>query len=298
MSWLQLRINCPRESVSVIESALTKLNALAVTFEDNADQPIFEPELGETPLWFETRITGLFNAGLDTDNTLNKLQSELPFTLENHHWHILEDKDWEREWMQHYTPIQCSEQFWICPSWTPPPNPNAVNLLLDPGLAFGTGTHPTTFLCLQWIAEQTEAVESFYEDRRVIDYGCGSGILGIATLLLGAPEVIGIDIDPQALLATKENVRRNNIDPNNFPVYYPGKCPEDKTDILLANILAGPLVDLAPIFSDLSIPGGKLCLSGVLASQRDAVTSAYTEHFSIDEVREKEGWICILATRK
>ncbi len=298
MSWLQLRINCQRESVTPIETALGKLNTLAITFEDNADQPIFEPELGETPLWFETRITGLFNAEVDTDFILEKLKMELPFQLEHHHWHILEDKDWEREWMLYYTPIQCGEQFWICPSWTPPPNPTAVNLLLDPGLAFGTGTHPTTFLCLQWIAEQAEKYDGFYTNKRVIDYGCGSGVLGIASLLLGAPKVIGIDIDPQALLATKENVLRNQIAPENFPVFFPTKSPEDKTDLLLANILAGPLVELAPTFAKLTIPGAQMCLSGILAGQKNAVSSAYTESFNIDEIREKEGWICILATRK
>lgn len=298
MAWLQLRVNCSRESAPNCEKALETCNALAVTLEDNANQPIFEPELGETPLWQETRVTGLFHADIDTEALLQKVADELKLPIENLHWHILEDKDWEREWMQHYHPIQCSDQFWICPSWTAPPDPNACNLLLDPGLAFGTGTHPTTFLSLQWIAEQAELTPDYYQQKVIIDYGCGSGILGIATLLLGAPLVSGVDIDPQALIATRENVQRNNIEQEHFPVFLPNKFNSPLADILLANILAGPLVELAPAFANLLNTGGKLCLSGILTTQKEAIVSAYEEAFVIDETREKDGWICVLATKK
>src|SRR5690606_38739416 len=149
---------------------------------------------------------------------------------------------WEREWMNNYHPIHCGGELWICPSWLAPPQPQAVNLLLDPGLAFGTGTHPTTFLCLQWLARQREALAG----AELVDYGCGSGILGMAALLLGGRCVTGVDIDPQALLATRDNAQRNNIDADRFPVFLPGKCPPVTADIMLANILAGPLAELAP----------------------------------------------------
>jgi ribosomal protein L11 methyltransferase len=197
MTWLQLHINTSPEAAKKVDSALQKNGALSVTLADNADQPIFEPALGETPLWQETRVTGLFNADVDSKSLQERILRECKQAFSSSHWSILEDKDWEREWMIHYHPIQCTENFWICPSWTPVPDPKAVNLMLDPGLAFGTGTHPTTFLCLQWIAEQN------FSGKKAIDYGCGSGILGIAALLLGAEQVTGVDIDPQALLATR-----------------------------------------------------------------------------------------------
>lgn len=294
MPWLQLRIDTSRDLAPALESALLEQGSLAVTLEDNADQPIFEPELGETPLWQETRVTGLFDASADTSVILASIeadyQEKTQQSLSHTHWHLLEDKDWEREWMTHYHPIRCADNLWICPSWTPPPNPNAVNLMLDPGLAFGTGTHPTTYLCLQWLAEQT------LEGKTVIDYGCGSGILGIASLLLGADHAIGADIDPQALLATRSNVERNQLPSERFPVFFPNQCPCDPVDMVLANILAGPLIELAPTLTSMLKPNAKLCLSGVLASQENAIISAYEHAVHIDDVRRKEEWICITCT--
>ncbi|WP_045858095.1 50S ribosomal protein L11 methyltransferase [Teredinibacter purpureus] len=296
MPWLQLRIQSARERAPLLETTLLENGSLAVTFEDNADQPIFEPALGETPLWHETRITGLFEADIDTADIGEKVSAyffqETGETLTTINWHLLEDKDWEREWMSHYHPIQCADNLWICPSWTPPPDQNAVNLMLDPGLAFGTGTHPTTFLCLQWLAEQN------IECKTAIDYGCGSGILGIAALLLGASHVTGTDIDPQALLATRDNAARNALEPERFPVFFPANCPTDTVDVVLANILAGPLVELAPTLCALLKPGGKLCLSGVLNTQRDAIVQAYETAIEIDEIRVKDEWICITGTAR
>jgi len=292
MPWLQLRINCSRDAAPRVEEALEESESLAVTFEDNADQPIFEPQLGETPLWQETRVTGLFDADIDTAYISKQVNTTLGQLNVEHHWHILEDKDWEREWMSHYSPIQCADNLWICPSWTPPPNPQATNLMLDPGLAFGTGTHPTTFLCLQWLAKQS------ISDKSVIDYGCGSGILGIAALLLGASTTIGTDIDPQALLATQDNVKRNNLDAERFPVFFPNKCPNDPVDIMLANILAGPLVELSSTLISLLKPGGLLCLSGLLSVQQADIEKAYQEHIDIEEISEKDGWICVTGRKK
>lgn len=292
MPWLQLHINTHRDQAPRIEYAMTKSGSLAVTLQDNADHPIFEPALGETPLWQETRVTGLFDADIDTSGTLARILKKANINDAHAQWQILEDKDWEREWMSHYTPIQCAPNFWICPSWTAPPDPNAVNLLLDPGLAFGTGTHPTTYLCLQWLAGES------LSGKTVVDYGCGSGILGIGALLLGAASVVGTDIDPQALLATRENVRRNHLPEECFPVFFPDRCPRQSVDIVLANILAGPLVELAPSLCGLLKPGGRLCLSGVLENQRTALVEAYEPLVAIDSIQQQEEWICITGTRR
>ncbi len=292
MSWLQFRIITPRDHVKRIEKALNHAGALSITLEDNADQPIFEPELGETPLWHETRVTGLFPADIDSNTVSDLIISHAKLSHSQTHWHVLEDKDWEREWMTHYHPIQCGDNFWICPSWTEPPDASAVNLQLDPGLAFGTGTHPTTFLCLQWLAQQD------FHSKTVMDYGCGSGILGIAALLMGADSAIGVDIDPQALLASKENANRNNVAPNRFPVFFPSKCPTELCNILFANILAGPLVELAEQLIALIKPGGTICLSGVLASQQKPLEEAYANSIIFSEPTEKDGWICLTGTKK
>jgi ribosomal protein L11 methyltransferase len=281
MPWLELRINSNREAAPALEQALLTAGALSVTLQDNADQPIFEPALGETPLWQDTRITGLFEAEVDTQRVERYLK------LQQAHWHVVEDKDWEREWMLHYHPIQCGPRLWICPSWQAPPNPDAVNLLLDPGLAFGTGTHPTTFMCLQWLGEQELA------GLRALDYGCGSGILGIAALLLGAEAACGVDLDPQALLATRDNTARNGLATERFPVYLPRQAPTEPMDLVLANILAGPLVELAPLLGSMLRPGGRICLSGILATQADAVHAAYAAFIEFDPRRRKEEWICL-----
>ncbi len=285
MPWLELRIDSNRDDAPALEEALLNAGALSVTLQDNADQPIFEPALGETPLWQATRVTGLFEADVDTTKVERRLRLNQP------HWHVVEDKDWEREWMQHYHPIQCGKRLWICPSWLAPPDPTAVNLLLDPGLAFGTGTHPTTYLCLTWLGEQQ------LEGMSVIDYGCGSGILGIASLLLGARQAVGVDIDPQALLATRDNAARNSLPAECFPVFFPKQAPSEPADLLLANILAGPLVELAPTLLTLLKPGGRICLSGVLASQAEAVQQAYRAVIDFESIRQKDEWVCMTGAR-
>ncbi len=289
MPWLELRINSSRDQADSVEQMLLDNGALSVTLQDNADQPIFEPALGETPLWQATRVTGLFDADVNTQAIAQNMQGlgELPV-----HWHVVEDKDWEREWMQHYHPIQCGENLWICPSWLSPPDPLATNLLLDPGLAFGTGTHPTTFLCLQWLSQQT------FAERSVLDYGCGSGILGIAALLLGANDATGVDIDPQALLASRDNAARNGLASDVFPVFYPGKDPKRQYDLVIANILAGPLVELSSTLLSHLKPGGLLCLSGILASQADVVMAAYQDKIEFNPIALKDEWVCLTGRMK
>ena len=291
MPWLQLKIISPRRYAESLEDSLLASGAASVTLEDNADQPILEPGLGETPLWDNVKITGLFEAQIDTAKTIATAERKFGNKLPEYKWEQLEDKDWEREWMKNYHAIRCGERLWICPSWQQPPEPDKINLMLDPGLAFGTGTHPTTFMCMQWIDEQD------FKDLYVVDYGCGSGILGIATLLMGAKKVIGVDIDPQALLATTENAKRNNLSDDAMPVFLPKDCPTIQADIVLANILAGPLAELAPALNDMTKLGGKICLSGILAIQSDTVKQAYAAWFDFDPVTTQEEWVRLTATK-
>ena len=291
MPWLQLKIITPRKYVESLEDSLLACGAASVTLEDNADQPILEPALGETPLWDNVKITGLFDAEINTANTTTLAEKRFGNKLPEHTWELLEDKDWEREWMKNYHAIRCGDRLWICPSWQQPPEPDKINLMLDPGLAFGTGTHPTTFMCMQWIDNQD------FSGLDIVDYGCGSGILGIATLLMGAKKVIGVDIDPQALLATTENAKRNNLADNVMPVFLPENCPQIQADIMLANILAGPLAELAPSLNKLTKVGGKICLSGILAIQADAVKAAYAQWFDFDPITQQEEWVRITGTK-
>ena len=289
MPWLELRIDTDRDTAPRWEQALLTAGALSVTLQDNADQPIFEPALGETPLWQATRVTGLFDSEVDTA----QLERQMRLPSDSFwQWQLLEDKDWEREWMKDFHPIAIAPNFWICPSWISPPEPHAVNLLLDPGLAFGTGTHPTTFMCLEWLSRQS------LSGLTCIDYGCGSGILGIGALLLGAATVLGVDIDPQALIATQDNAQRNGLPPERFPVVFPKACPSTPVDILLANILAGPLVELAPELTPRVKPGGLLCLSGILHSQAQAVVDAYSEAFDFAAWHTRDEWVCLSATKR
>lgn len=306
MAWLQLFVNAPREQVSTIEDALINVGAVSVTLQEHIlqgeqEKPILEPSLGETPLWDNAQLTGLFAANCNTQQISQLLEQQIrPAPILR--WEQLEDKNWEREWMDNYQPIQCADNLWICPSWKTPPNPAATNLLLDPGLAFGTGTHPTTFLCMQWLADQS------FDAKTIIDYGCGSGILGIAALLLGAENVSGIDIDPQALIATHDNVERNHLDKERFPVYLPKAFKKlttthdhtpsnQQADIVLANILAGPLVELSQTLIEHIKVGGSICLSGILKQQASSVKEAYEKHITFDPIDEKEGWVRLTGRR-
>ncbi|MGB1091871.1 MAG: 50S ribosomal protein L11 methyltransferase [Oceanobacter sp.] len=294
--WVQLRVHTTSANVEATENALLGLGAVSVTLQDDADQPILEPELGTTPVWDETLVTGLFDAGSDTQQIMEQFpilfQVEGGDGLPKHSIELVEDKDWIREWMIDYHPIKFGERLWVCPSWREPPEANAVNLMLDPGLAFGTGTHPTTALCLGFLDNVIKGGET------VLDYGCGSGILGIAALLLGADEMVGVDIDPQALLATRENASRNQIDSHRFDVFLPDNAPEMKADVTVANILAGPLYQLAPVLAANTRSGGKLALSGLLTRQTTELTERFSEWFDLDEPGQQEDWVVIKGTRK
>lgn len=293
MPWIQLRLNATATNAEAIGDELIESGAVSVTFQDSHDTPIFEPLPGETRLWGDTDVIGLYDAETDMNIIVAMLENS-PLLSKNflHKVEQIEDKDWEREWMDNFHPMRFGERLWICPSWRDVPDPNAVNVMLDPGLAFGTGTHPTTSLCLQWLDGLDLA------GKTVIDFGCGSGILAIAALKLGAAKAIGIDIDPQAIQASRDNAQRNGVS-DSLTLYLAKDQPENLTaDVVVANILAGPLRELAPVISTLPQQGGHLGLSGVLATQAEGVATAYEELFNLDPVAEKEEWCRITGIKK
>ncbi|MGP6472264.1 50S ribosomal protein L11 methyltransferase [Rahnella aceris] len=293
MPWIQLKINTTGNDAETLSDALIESGAVSVTFQDTHDNPVFEPLPGETLLWGDTDAIGLYDAETDMDEVIVMLENE-PLLGKGfvHKIGQLEDKDWEREWMDNFHPMRFGERLWICPSWRDVPDPNAVNVMLDPGLAFGTGTHPTTAMCLQWL----DSLD--LTDKTVIDFGCGSGILAIAALKLGAKHVVGIDIDPQAIQASRDNAERNGVS-ERLSLYLPKDQPDNlSADVVVANILAGPLRELAPLISVLPVAGGHLGLSGVLASQAQSVADAYKDQFELDPVAEKEEWCRITGVKK
>ncbi len=291
MPWIQMRLAIAPEQADPLEDLLLSLGAVSVTFMDAADEPIFEPDLGTTPLWSNTHLLALFEVQTDSEAILEQIRAQWPSPIEVQVEQI-EDQDWERSWMDNFQPMRFGDRLWIVPSWHEAPEPDAVNLLLDPGLAFGTGTHPTTALCLEWL-DRAEV-----KGRQVIDFGCGSGILAIAALLLGARHAVGTDIDPQAIEASRDNARRNQIDDEYLDLHLPEAMPSQPADILLANILAGPLVALAPQLTALVRPGGHLVLSGILAEQTDEILTAYRDSFELDPVANREGWIRVSGIRR
>lgn len=274
-----------------VEEALLDVGAVSITFVDRGDEPVLEPKPGEIRLWSDTLVRALFDAASDALSNIQRLGALLgPEITATARLHSVEDRDWERVWLTDWTSMRFGRRLWVCPTAVPPPaDPEAVIVRLDPGLAFGTGTHPTTALCLEVLDSLPLA------GRRMIDYGCGSGILGIAALKLGAVQVTAIDLDPQALLATRENAERNGvsncIDIQGVPATLtPAEC-------VVANILAGPLIELAPLLTQACAAGGDLLLSGLLETQADAVKAAYAEGFDRVQVIRRDDWCCIHARR-
>lgn len=291
MAWLQLIIPTTETEADQLSDALMEHGAVSVTLQDMQDQPVLEPAPGTTPMWSQTRVVGLFDANDDLKQIIANIEKQLRKKLPDWKGEQLEDKDWVRAWMDDFKPMQFGKKLWVVPSTFEPPQPEAANILLDPGLAFGTGTHPTTSMCLEWL----DANPPMGKD--VIDFGCGSGILAIAAILLGAEQAEAIDIDPQALIATRDNADKNNVS-RKINTYLPNEFANKNTPLLLANILASPLIELASYFADLTIPRGQIVLSGILAEQADAVLTAYQTDFEIDIWKQQGDWVCLAGVRK
>lgn len=291
MPWIQLTLSCNEEHAPQVGDMLMANGAQAITYRDGADTPIFEPRPGDVILWEHTLATGLFDADADIKTIIANLKKSNVFDNDlQYKVDALEDKDWEREWMDNFHPIRFGEHLWICPSWRDIPNPSAVNILLDPGMAFGTGTHPTTAMCLRWLDANPP------KGKNTLDFGCGSGILGIAALLFNAKHAIGIDIDRQALIATKDNAARNGVS-DKFDVFLPSEQPQTQVDLVLANVLAGPLRELSETILAFVKPGGQLVLSGILERQVDDVMAAYQPDIAFDTPTIDGDWAMLSGTR-
>jgi ribosomal protein L11 methyltransferase len=283
MAWLQSEITLDAADAERIEAALYTAGARSVTLADAGDEPLYEPDPAQPRLWSHTRITGLFSADADPDAVRAALKAMLP-TLPPHRFTTLEDREWSREWLKDFKPMRFGRRLWVVPSAYTPPDPGAVNIRLDPGLAFGGGTHATTALCLEWLAGAD------ISGQTVIDYGCGSGILAVAAALLGAACVWAVDNDFQALTATHENAERNGVT-ECVKTFAPAELPATPADRLLANILAGPLANLAPEFAARVKPGGQLVLSGILESQQHEIQAAYASNFQFTGRAQREAWL-------
>lgn len=292
MPWLKLKLQVAEAQAQPLTEALEEWGAISVTLEDAADQPMFETHWDKTPLWSQVKVTGLFPEHTDTGDILARVNTLLGLAqTPPHEIETLGDEDWARSWMTRYKPLEVGRRLWIVPSWCTPPEPEAVNIILDPGLAFGTGDHPTTSMCLAWLSEQS------LSGKTLLDYGCGSGILSIAALKLGAAQAWAVDIDPQALDVTRRNAELNSIRAG-LQVALPAELPPDfQADIVIANILFGTLIELAPEIKARVRPGGWLVLSGLLGrDQAVEVRPHYDPPFAFEQ-RERQQWM-LLTGRK
>lgn len=293
MSWLELTLTVEEKFAIPCSEGLERLGALAVSLLDAEDQLLLEPSPGTTPLWKKVKIVGLFAEQTDLSHIITELQIIFPkitYTVQT-----LADQEWTRSWLDYFQPMQFGEKVWIIP--TTQENAlslptDAIPIYLDPGLAFGTGTHPTTALCLTWLDKHPPVGQA------VIDYGCGSGILGIAALKLGAKEVLAVDYDPQALTSTRENAIRNNLNSSLLTAYLPEDFhPTFKAQTILANILAEPLITLAPILAEYCNIDGNIVLSGLLKNQMEAVLKAYEPWFNFVPPQFQEEWVLLNGIR-
>ena len=289
-AWQELHCTARKDQVESLEDWFFEAGALSVTLEDHADQPLLEPGPGETPLWDRVQVTALFAGEQDLQPVLATVPAEL-VTEAPQSIVPVADREWTRVWEDQFQPMQLGKRLWICPSWTPPPEADAINLLLDPGLAFGTGTHPTTAMCLRALDAAS------LEDTRIVDYGCGSGILGIAAALLGAQQVLGIDNDPQAITASLDNAMRNEVPTSQFSAHLPAASELDdwrySADWVVANILAGPLIELEPILTSMMAPKGRLLLAGLLAEQAEQVIATYAPKVKLAIADRQEEWVLL-----
>ncbi|HFC91217.1 MAG TPA: 50S ribosomal protein L11 methyltransferase [Leucothrix mucor] len=290
--WQQINCYCHRAFQDEISQCMETANALSITFQDAGDTPVLEPLPGETPLWDDLILTALFGGDDDLSTLLLSLEhNKQQWKISHIDLERIEDQDWERAWMDDFKPMKFGENLWIYPSWNELPEDHSTKIILDPGLAFGSGTHPTTALCLEWLDANPP------HGLSVIDYGCGSGILAIAAAKLGAGVIIATDIDHQALIATNDNRLKNQIPESAIETYFPEDMPTEPVELLIANILSGPLVALAETFAQLTKPNGTIVLSGILKEQTKHIVTAYQAYFSGIQVTQKGDWIRVTAQR-
>ncbi len=285
MAWHQISVITQENLAPQLADFFSDLGAVSVTYMDAEDEPVYEPAIGETKIWSNTQVIALYE--LDADPELIKSQVYKQFNNDDlHDWvyEAIADQEWERAWMEYYKPMKFADRLWVCPTDQEQVESGTVCLTLDPGLAFGTGTHPTTALCLEWLASHELSTKT------VIDYGCGSGILAVASVLLGAKVAHAVDIDPQAITATESNALKNKVE-DNIKTYLPEQFTPFQADIVLANILAKPLIDMAEQICALVVSGGQLVLSGILYEQAESVINAYQHQITFSPLVQQEDWI-------
>jgi len=300
MPWQQLTLRTTKEQAEALSDWFMSHDAVSVTFGDAADQALFEQQMGTLSLWQEVDLIVLFEHDVNVHLIIELFKQQFPDEAhEAHEAHealepiLLPDQDWNRAWMDQFEPLQFGQRLWVCPSWLVTPNPAAINIMLDPGMAFGTGTHATTRLMLEWLEAHDNVAH-----LDVMDYGCGSGILAIAAAKLGCHTVVAVDNDPAALQSTLDNAQRNHISSQQLSTYLPEDVPLTPVDILLANILAEPLKSLASTLAMLVKPNGKIILSGILPEQVDSVASVYIPFFVEIKIDIAQGWARIVGTRQ
>ncbi len=291
MPWLQLSVEVKRDQADAVTEVFESARALSVTLQDSADEALLEPAPGEQPLWGRLRVVALFPSDYDAEELHGSLREALHSQEIELQAERLEDRDWSTTWRDDFHAMRFGQRLWVCPSGESPPDPDAVVVQLDPGLAFGTGTHATTGLCLEWLDAHPPANQS------VIDYGCGSGILAIAAAKLGAHVVQAIDIDPQALIATRDNAARNAV-AQVLEVMLPEELDTGPVDLVIANILANPLIELAETLNSLVKPGGRIVMTGILAEQADGVMAAYRGWFDFEALVKREEWVLLEGGKK
>ena len=285
MAWHQISVITDENTAPQLADFFTHLGAVSVTYMDAEDEPVYEPAIGETKIWSNTQVIALYELDADPEHLKTRVLKQ--FTTEsllNWLYEKVDDQEWERAWMEYYKPMKFADKLWVCPTDQEQNEPGTVCLTLDPGLAFGTGTHPTTALCLKWLASHD------ITDKTVIDYGCGSGILAVASILLDANCAHAIDIDPQAITATLSNALKNDVQ-DKINCYLPEQFTPFQADIVLANILAKPLIDMSEQICALLVSGVQLVLSGILFEQAEAVINAYKHHINFNPLVQQEDWI-------
>jgi len=295
MAWVSLKIEAQDNTADLISDTLMELGALSAIIEDaNAEtideQPIFG-EPGDPPpgIWQQNLVSALFDDGVDIDAVIADLQSQTKLSGLNYTTEIIQEQDWVRATQSQFDPIKITDTLWIVPTWHDSPNPDAINIILDPGLAFGTGSHPTTHLCLAWLTQTVKPGQT------VLDYGCGSGILAIAAKKLEAGKVVGVDIDPQAIQSSLYNAEQNYVSADFYPA---SEYQSAEFDIVVANILSSALSVLAPALASSCKAGGKIALSGILREQESAVSAIYAEWFDMEAPQYMDSWVLLTGTRK